>query len=187
MSSALTQVKHRTAGSMELSEEIKNYIQLRGSVECIIEENGVEEVVHHNPNIIVTLGAKALAHLLGEGDVNYKMASFQLGTQGHSGSDITSPVAPTAADTALADTANTFSKNFNIPADITYLPAGTETRVQFNLAVEKTEGNAGTGSRAYTEAGLFLANGTMFARETFPAVVKTDQRRIVFRWTILFD
>ncbi|QJT70949.1 hypothetical protein GR7B_00151 [Vibrio phage vB_VcorM_GR7B] len=187
MGHAVSRVSPKSSGGMELGEDIKNFIELRGSVECIVEENGIEWVAHHKPNLIVKLGAKALAHLLAEGDATYAISKFRIGTQGHNGTDITSPVAPTVDDTDLNDTTNFFEKNFVKPDDLTYLPSTDETQIQFTLVVEKTEGNPGSGSRAYTEAGLYSANGNLFARETFPAVVKTDQRKITFRWTILFD
>ena len=68
----------------------------------------------------------------------------------------------------------------------TYLPTPpAETSVKFTVVVEKAEGN-GTGTVAYTEAGLFCSDSTMFARETFPAIVKNSTRRVTFEWSILF-
>lgn len=178
---------HTDGCLLSSSDEFENAITLRGSVECIIEEDDKVWVHHHKKNIIVRLGAKALAKLLAEGTAGYVIDRFQLGTKGHSGSDITSPVLPTINDTSLNDTQNVFEKRFVKPTDLLYLPADTQTQVQFTLAVEKNEGNPPTGSRAYTEAALICANGTMFARETFPAAIKYAGRRITFRWTILFD
>ena len=64
---------------------------------------------------------------------------------------------------------------------------GTKTSVDFNITLEKTEGNTtGANGKAYTEAALYTAGGHIFARETFPAIVKTDSRRITFVWSILF-
>ncbi|WYW01514.1 hypothetical protein Voja6_00119 [Pseudomonas phage vB_PpuM-Voja-6] len=170
-------------------------IKCRGQVEAYIEEDGITRLVHFKPNLVVTLGAKALAHLLASADAAYSIASFKFGTKGHNltTGDIMTPVAPKETDVGLLDVSSTvFSKLFNTsvdPKDYTYQPTGSETQVQYTLVIDKSEGNNPTtpsAGLAYTEAGMFCTNGNLFCRETFPALVKTNQRKLVLRWTIVF-
>lgn len=172
-------------GSSQI-QSIEDTITLRGSVKCYVEENGVTTLLHEKSNLIVNGARKALAHLIA--DISgvqtlYRIDYFKLGTGGHAPGDILTPVSPTITDTALEELA--FSKIIDHNDD-TYLPTPPdETSVKFTVVVEKAEGN-GSGTVAYTEAGLFCNNGTMFARETFPAIVKNSTRRITFEWSILF-
>lgn len=157
---------------------------LSGRFKALIEENGKTTCPFEDHNMIVDVARKALTHLLAEGDDNYKIASIALGTKGHDlvNNDILSPVAPQISDTALIDSAP-FSKAIS-----SYLYQGQlpdDTSVIFQITMEKEEGN-GTGVVAYTEAGLMCTNSSLFARETFPAVVKNANRRITFQWVIQF-
>jgi hypothetical protein len=160
--------------------EIKDNVGIRGSVKCWVEEAGVIKLHHEKHNLIVNGARKALAHLVAEADANYIINEFQLGTGGHAPGDILTPVSPTITDTALEIPA--FTKAITV---FEYLPALAETSVKFTVIVDKPEGN-GSGVVAYCEAGLFCDNGTMFARETFPAVVKNANRRVTWEWSILF-
>jgi hypothetical protein len=158
---------------------------LRGSVKCITEDfiNGEWQapvIAHEKHNLIVNGARKALAHLIAEAPANYRITQFKLGTGGH-GVDILTPVSPTINDTDLETPV--FTKNIS---SFQYLPSGAETSVEFTIVVDLAEANGG-GVVAYTEAGLLCADGvTLFARETFPAVVKNANRRISFIWSILF-
>jgi hypothetical protein len=158
----------------------RDEIHGRGSVRCWIEEDqpdgSVKKWLHHEEhNLIVNTGREAVTHLLAEGDgVNYKITDFELG-------DPVSPTAPAPGDTALEQSA--FSELITeVPV---YTPVGVESTVTFTIIMEKAEGNGG-GQVDYTEAGLFNANGNLFARQTFPAVVKTATRKITFEWQLIF-
>lgn len=156
---------------------------LRGNVKCWIEEDGIKTLHHEKSNLIVNGARKALAHLIGQATSTYKIDLFKLGTGGHLPDDILTPVSPTITDTGLE--AMAFSKAIDHSADA-YLPTPpAETSIKFTIVVEKYEGN-GSGIVAYTEAGLFCASGVLFARETFPAIVKNSSRRVSFEWSILF-
>lgn len=170
-------------GSTQI-QSLSDSFTLRGSVSCWIEEDGVKTLHHEKSNLIVNGARKALAHLIGEVPAQYRIDYFKLGTGGHAPGDILTPVSPTINDTALE--AEAFSKAIDHGND-TYLPAPpAETSVKFTVVVEKAEGN-GTGTVAYCEAGLVCGDGTtLFARETFPAIVKNSTRRITFEWSILF-
>jgi hypothetical protein len=156
----------------------------RGSVRAVIEENGISWVAHEQNNLIVNLARPAMAGLLAEADTDYVVDNFKIGTQGHTlgpPEDIVTPVAPAVTDTSLIDV-SPFSKAIS---SFSYLPGGTPTSVQFVSVLEKSEAN-GSGSVTYTEAGLFMNGGNMFARETFAAIVKNSSRKVTFFWVILF-
>lgn len=159
-------------------------IALRGRVKVVVEENGVETVHHIKDNIIVNIARECLCHLITAPQTNRHITKAYFGTQGHTGQDILNPKAPLITDSKLTDTAP-FIKNisgFNLMPE-----TGTKTSVDFNITLEKTEGNTtGANGKAYTEAALYTSGGHIFARETFPAIVKTDSRRITFVWSILF-
>lgn len=159
-------------------------IALRGRVKVVVEENGVETVHHIKDNIIVNIARECLCHLITAPQTNRHITKAYFGTQGHTGQDILNPKAPLITDSKLTDTAP-FIKNIS---GFTLMPeSGTKTSVDFNITLEKTEGNTpGANGKAYTEAALYTAGGHIFARETFPAIVKTDSRRITFVWSILF-
>jgi hypothetical protein len=161
-----------------------HFREYRGKVKAVIEEDGVEFVAHENNNLIVHSASPAMAGLLAEADSDYVVSTFKIGTKGHDlgpPEDIMSPVSPSITDTALIDT-SPFSKAI---ASFSYLPVGDPTSVQFVTVLEKAEAN-GSGSVTYTEAGLFMVGGNMYARETFQALVKNSSRKITFYWQILF-
>ena len=165
------------------TQSIEDILTLKGSVKCWIEEDGVKTLHHEKSNLIVNGARKALAHLIAEAAAIYRIDYFKLGTGGHAPGDILTPVSPTITDSNLEELA--FTKAIDHLNDI-YLPTPpAETSVKFTVVVEKAEGN-GTGTVAYTEAGLFCSDSTMFARETFPAIVKNSTRRVTFEWSILF-
>lgn len=164
----------------------ENGIQLRGRVKVLVEENGVETVHHIKDNIIVNMARDTLCKLITAPQTNMHITQIRFGTRGHNGQDILNPEAPLITDTALKDTTTTFNKDIE---SFQMMPAqdSVKTSVDFHISLEKNEGNAtGTAGKAYTEAGLYTAAGTLFARETFPAVIKTESRRITFIWSILF-
>lgn len=143
--------------------------------------DGDGNIIVDKKNMIVNGSRSALAHLIAEAQVSEAITTIEIGTEGHEPGDPYTPVSPTISDTALEDV-SPFSKALEF---FTYLPIGVETSVMFTFNIEKAEGN-GSGIVLYTEAGLFTSGDTMFARNTFPAIVKTADRKIVFEWTIVF-
>lgn len=160
-------------------EQIDKY-SMKGLVNIYIDEDDVITKVWEDKNAIVNGARIALGKLTTTADANYKITTMKFGTGGHVTGDILTPIEPSLADSNLETVV--FSKTI---ATWYYEPTGVETSVRFQVTMEKTQAN-GSGTTAYTEAGLFCANGTLFARETFPAIVKTENRRIIFDWTILF-
>jgi len=160
------------------------FFSYQGSVRAVIEEDGREWVAHEKCNLIVNLARPAMAGLLAEADTNYVLDTFKIGTQGHvlaPVEDTLTPVSPSVTDTSLIDV-SPFSKSIG---SFSYLPILSPTSVQFVTIIEKAEANGG-GTVTYTEAGLFMNNGSMFARETFPAIVKNVNRKVTFYWSILY-
>ncbi len=137
--------------------------------------------------MIVDDGRKVLTHLLAEADAGYKVSKIVLGTKGHDllTGNILNPIPPQLTDHALVDTTDVFARDI----DINFQYQGVspqDSSVMFSAVMEKTDANGSTGTTAYTEAGLLTANNTLFARETFPAIVKNANRKITFQWVILF-
>jgi len=175
-----TKVNSSSQFSFPQTIEISNSFDLKGHVKCWAEEDGVKTLLHEKSNLIVNGARKALSHLIAESSPQYILSQFKIGTGGHVIGDILTPIAPSIIDTDLEDPV--FTKPIG---SFEYLPSGAETSVKFTIVIEKFEAN-GTGVVAYTEAGLYTTDGTLFARETFPAVVKNDARKVTFEWTILF-
>jgi len=154
-------------------------------------------------NIIVNPARSNMAHIIADGDSSRLINTLKLGDGGMkiSGTDPCDPdhIRPPLQTETDLDPLGTGSYVFILnegeafpwyedPPE--FLPVGVETSVKFTFIVEKTEGN-GTGTQVYTEAGLFTrgtdgTDGVMFAEETFVALVKNANRKIIFTWTILY-
>lgn len=151
------------------------------------DEDGVKkEHQQLRPNTLTNHARRALAHLVYDADEDYKITTFKISDGGHQMTpteDILIPVEPSSSDTDLANTAK-FTKEIT---QIGYEPDSFHTAIRFTIPVERVEGNADhPDPTVYTEAGLFLSNGDLFARHTFTAILKTNSRRITFEWLLLF-
>lgn len=166
--------------SVGMKYEQNDRLLVRGHVRAFIDDGESVRLHHAKHNLVVNRGRRILAHLLATGSANYAIATMHWGIGGHASGDILTPIPPTVADTALE--IDMFTKAVN---GYSFYPEGEETTVMFTTVLEKTQGN-GDGVVPYTEAGMFTAAGEMFARETFPAIVKTPKFRIIFEWTFLF-
>jgi len=158
---------------------------VRGWVRASWEDMLTGEIgtYHDKKNLVVNGGRDALANLLLAPQTTRHLTTFKIGTKGHSGTDTLTPVAPTVTDAALIDTAP-YSQTIT---PITQPTTGLKNEVLSTIILEPGVANAANGNPVvYTEAGLFLSDGTMFSRETFVALVKTNTRRVTFQWSILF-
>lgn len=138
---------------------INENFKVTGAVK--ITKNG--EVVREIPNTIVTAGKNELASLItGSGTVFGYMA---VGTG-------TTSVA--AGDTTLET---------ELDRNATTVSGGTATN---NTIEFETVWNAGDGTGAITEAGIFNASssGDMLARTTFSAVNKSASDILTITWTV---
>jgi len=138
---------------------INENFKVTGAVK--ITKNG--EVVREIPNTIVTAGKNELASLItGNGTVFGYMAV---------GTGTTSVV---AGDTTLET---------ELDRNATTVSGGTATN---NTIEFETVWNAGDGTGAITEAGIFNASssGDMLARTTFSAVNKSASDILTITWTV---
>jgi len=138
---------------------INENFKVTGAVK--IAKNG--EVVREIPNTIVTAGKNELASLItGNGTVFGYMAV---------GTGTTSVV---AGDTTLET---------ELDRNATTVSGGTATN---NTIEFETVWNAGDGTGAITEAGIFNASssGDMLARTTFSAVNKSASDILTITWTV---
>ena len=139
--------------------------QPRGILAFDVRRRGrvIERV--RDENLIVTSGREADALLLGGDAVDKTLATIGFG-EGATATDLD--------DTALT---NAFTKAID---GITY-PAAGQVRAAFQLTV--LEGNG----LAIIEFGLFLADGTLYARKVRSgAIEKADDVDITGTWTIIF-
>lgn len=160
---------------------VNNDVVVRGNVKITVQDDVRGEFVHFDAHNIIVYGArKVMSHLLAEAPNANVINKLQLGTGGH-GVDILTPVAPSRSDITLEEPIVSVQP----PSGVVFQPVGDENEVKFAFVLGKEAGN-GTGAVAYTEAGLFTSANVMFARETFPALIKNSTRQITFEWTIVF-
>jgi len=183
------------APSLHINEGMK----LTGHVKVEWEdvETGETGICHSKSNLIVNSGREVLVRLLkghAENNATYHIDCIKLGTRGHTGNDVNDPLDPTATDTALLDTTSSLFTKAIASGDSNFIPnTPPHNQIDFNIVLGTGEGNAGSGARVYTEAGLFCnytnftgspSNHILFARQTFESVVKTGLRRLNFTWSI---
>jgi hypothetical protein len=138
---------------------IRNPVTLTGAITLSL--NG--QVVHHQPNLIVTAGQHWMAQrMIGEGN---PMSYIAMGT----GTET-----PRGTDTALAS--ELFRKEVKGGN-------GVASNNQVTYTVELAEGEATGG---ITEAGLFDSSkgGIMLARTTFEVINKGDTHTLKMDWVI---
>lgn len=138
-------------------------VNVKGEVALKVYKDGVlvEDSVEHN--LVVTLGRKNIARLIGGGTA-YAVTDFKAGTNA---------TAPAAGDTSIT---SPFSKAITT---VSYPVDGT---VQFDFSIELSEANG----KAITEFGLYDSNGVLFARKTRAVINKDNTIRIAGTWKIIF-
>jgi len=138
---------------------INENFKVTGAVK--ITKNG--EVVREIPNTIVTAGKNELASLITGNGTAFGYMAVGTGT--------TSVV---AGDTTLET---------ELDRNATTVSGGTATN---NTIEFETVWNAGDGTGAITEAGIFNASssGDMLARTTFSAVNKSSSDILTITWTV---
>jgi len=102
---------------------------------------------------------------------------ISVGKGGHSAGDIYTPIPPQASDIALDDEIDPPGKK-----QIVTRASATAYEVEFNTTFFKDEAN-----EQITEAGLFLDNGTIVNRVTFPAFEKSNLVTMLVRWFLYFN
>lgn len=138
---------------------INDQLQMTGAL--TVEKNG--QVVHEIPNLVVTAGKALVAARLAGGGSN--VTHMAVGT---------STTAAAAGQTTLAS---------ELDRNGLTNPGGTPS---LNTVQYACTWDAGDGTGALTEAGLFTAasGGTMLARTVFSVVNKGANDSITITWTI---
>jgi len=162
------------------AQNMQDTVFLKGRFKVLIEEGGESRVHFDAPNTIVNGAKKVMAYLVASRPENNVIYTLELGTGG-TGPNILEPIPPTVNDVDLHTPAGLSI----VTSGYDYSPVGIENIVTFSFILGKEQGN-GTGTVAYTEAGLFTKAGIMFARETFPALVKNSSRKFTFQWSLIF-
>lgn len=124
-------------------------------------------------NTIVFGGLSAIIQLLAQNTGGPAPNTLNI-TSLHVG---TGTIAPTRADTALVNDVFTMAL---VSADRTVALSTSQ------LTITKTLGTTDANGNTLTEAGLFLADGSMFARQIHPAIPKTNIITITYEWQISF-
>jgi hypothetical protein len=147
----------------------RNDLPCRGQLKIkAIDRKGREVYVYNTPNTIVFDARQLMAALLAGDSVSTNKIS-KIGT----GLDITPPL---RTDTTLG--------NEILKVDITSYTFPEVGHVEFTAILDYTSVANG---QSLTEAGLFSADGnTMFARQIFGAVTKTNLLQLQFIWRIIF-
>lgn len=142
----------------------KEKISAKGSVFLQIwSANGDLLETIKQDNLIVNLGKKALANLLGSADPNKAVTLIGFGTSGNTvaGSDV--------------DLTGQYVKPLN---GVSY----NGSSVIFDYSLELNENNGAT----IREFGLFTDDGGLFSRITRNSISKTSDIRLSGTWTITF-
>ena len=191
------------AQNSALNETVQDFaLRMRGHVRILVEDEVKGSYIHFDDHNIIVNGAKTvMAAMIAKGDSSYKISGLELG-DGHVSGDILNPSAPSASDTGLGhQVPQPGAGGTTIP--YTWIAVGDNyypkslvpgvTTAKFTFVLAKTAGNGkGTGTVAYTEAGLWAvaapgeSGATLFALETFPALIKNSSRQITFEWSIIF-
>lgn len=139
-------------------------VQVKGTVNIWVYDTKRELLLHDvQSNLVVTLGKKSLAHLLG-GATN-GVTKIQAGTN--------------ATATALTDTTITGG---SLPVNIVSSVYPLDGSIMFNFTFGTGDANGIT----IVEFGLLTADGVLFSRITRAGIVKTSAISVVGTWQIDF-
>ena len=150
----------------------KNYI--------IIKDEESNNVIYQGHNLVVLRGR----HILQQRMLNigmykdYSLTHFGIGNGGTDQNNMLIPIAPTENDTAL------YNHILYKPLEKKTSLSSTSALVELFLAKED-----GTDLFVYTEAGLFASDGVnyeLYARITFPAIIKDSSRSQRMYWYLFF-
>lgn len=141
------------------------------------DKDGIETVLVDDPNTVVRGSFTILSDLLTNPSSGKQIDTLKLGDGGIFENALLTPV---FSDAQLYR--ETFSKTTF--TDVSISSVG-ELSVTFLMVLGFSEGN-GAGASLFSEAGLFSAEGDMFARKTFSEQFKTNEIEYTIKWTIIF-
>lgn len=145
--------------------------QLQGFIEVVAVRARDGKVLRRIDvqNTITYAGIGAVLFLFSQDGVtltDFQLASLRVGTNA---------TPPTKGNTALGT--QVFSKALGPSNRLRSLPTG-ELVLSTQLTTSEANGNT------LTEAGLFLGNGQLFARQVHPAIAKTSSITVSYNWRI---
>lgn len=163
-----------------MSSLISRFPQPRGCVVLTLRDPtaGGHIVYQYEANNLVVTDARELVTDLVGGTTVEVPDEIAVGSGGHEPADPNIPIPPTVSDAAL-DTED-FRKVIGTKTQ------PTPTEAQFQVVYATTEANT---PGSITEAGLFTpasSNDILFARVTFPEIVKTAILTLTVTWKIIF-
>lgn len=139
-------------------------IKAKGSVLIMITDARTGKLIDQSEehNLVVNLGKKNVARMLGGDSYGTKVTKISVGE---------GTAAPAVSDTALT---NPFTKNID---SVTY-PADNSVQFSFSL------GSGDANGMNITELGLITSGNILFSRKTRTAIAKTSAVIITGLWTI---
>jgi len=138
---------------------------LRGSFNMKVYINGELVEDYTDDNLVVTLGKKDVARLLGGDTSGKKISKIQVGTNA---------TPPDVADSGITNPFTKAITNAAYPAD---------NQVIFNWVLEANEANGMT----IAEFGLLNEDNVLFARKIRTPIQKVDPMVIVGAWKITIN
>jgi len=156
---------------MHVDKRLQLQIGLSGSIS--LKSNGI--LVLEKSNIIVDAGLEKLSNTLAYGSPI--VSHIALGD----GLADTSTDPPTIQDPSASDT-ELVHEIIRKAVSATIM---SNHAVRFSITLENNEGN-GSGTVNYSEAGLFLSDGTMLSHVSFYPQTKSSENQLIFEWDISF-
>jgi len=129
-------------------------------------------------NLIVTQAHTLVRNLAFGG--GYALQKMALGDMNlNSTNDLVNVAAPNLSDTAL------INQIYIANSVRTQIAVSSRPAIRSIITLDENTAN-GSGQQIICEAGLFDSNLSLFARKTFPAIIKNNTLVVVFTWDVLF-
>lgn len=133
-----------------------------------------------NNKIIIPTMKKCVKHLLAVEDYErHKLFAVKFGN----GINLQNPI----SEFQFPNLGNLIDVSTNLPIASTIQIVENENDISYTVVITITPKDANrNGSVVYSEIGLFLENGDMFAYKQFPSQTKDDSTKILVEWTFDF-
>lgn len=171
--------------------KVKDSIQVVGSVQIlrVLDRDGkpvpTERVLvagtrDLGPNLVVDAGREVLARLLGGATTGYQVSRVSVGTGDDPPryNDVTLSPQPGGEYVGGENQVELYAGATDKAIEEITFPA--PFLVQFRFALDYGEANG----FVIREAGLWTDSGVLFARKSFPGIIKGEENRIEMAWTI---
>ena len=189
--------------------KIQDFINVRGALTILVDDvtTGKNWIHYSDNNTIVLIAKRNVTRMIGNDNPTLRyIAKMRFTAQGHNPLDITQAL-------STYETWQTMGKPDNIPPETpVYVSFGVNdykavdtvtftdntvinsSTVTFTTIIDTLDGNGGSGSQIYSQAGLFtsdeslsdggIPNSGLFAVKNFPVLVKNSNLRFTFNWSI---